>query len=71
MLNIGNRWVFRVFKMAYFGLPNPAEFEDVLESFLKDRSFADYDDYHVITEVPMESSIYGVGRKFAEYCSSS
>ncbi|NRB69562.1 MAG: DUF1851 domain-containing protein [Vibrio sp.] len=39
---------FSGFQDGLFWITNPAEFEDVLESFLKDTEFADYDDYHVI-----------------------
>ncbi|QXX08952.1 DUF1851 domain-containing protein [Vibrio neptunius] len=39
---------FSGFKDGLFWITNPAEFEDVLESFLKDTEFADYDNYHVI-----------------------
>ncbi|NRB69563.1 MAG: DUF1851 domain-containing protein [Vibrio sp.] len=39
---------FSGFQDGLFWITNPAEFEDVLESFLKDTEFADYDNYHVI-----------------------
>ncbi|MER2498913.1 GAD-like domain-containing protein [Vibrio neptunius] len=39
---------FSGFKDGLFWITNPAEFEDVLESFLKGTEFADYDNYHVI-----------------------
>ncbi|WP_415674755.1 GAD-like domain-containing protein, partial [Vibrio neptunius] len=39
---------FSGFQDGLFWITNPAEFEDVLESFLKGTEFADYDNYHVI-----------------------
>ncbi len=39
---------FSGFNDGLFWITNPAEFEDVLESFLDDTEFAHYDNYHVI-----------------------
>ncbi|WP_338123993.1 GAD-like domain-containing protein [Vibrio neptunius] len=39
---------FSGFKDGLFWITNPAEFEDVLESFLDGTEFADSDNYHVI-----------------------
>ncbi|WP_246616302.1 GAD-like domain-containing protein [Shewanella sairae] len=39
---------FSGFQNGLFWITNPAEFEDVLESFLEGTEFADYDNYHVI-----------------------
>ncbi|WP_240478221.1 GAD-like domain-containing protein [Vibrio neptunius] len=39
---------FSGFKGGLFWITNPAEFEDVLECFLKGTEFANYDNYHVI-----------------------
>lgn len=39
---------FSGFNNGLFWITNPAEFEDVLESFLEGTEFEDYDNYHVI-----------------------
>ncbi len=39
---------FSGFNDGLFWITNPAEFEDVLESFLEGTEFADYDNYHAI-----------------------
>ena len=39
---------FSGFKDGLFWITNPAEFEDVLESFLDGTDYEDYDNYHVI-----------------------
>lgn len=39
---------FSGFQKGLFWITNPAEFEDVLETFLEDTDFSDYDNYHVI-----------------------
>lgn len=39
---------FSGFMDGLFWITNPAEFEDVLEIFLAETDFADYDNYHVI-----------------------
>ncbi|HCM0974041.1 GAD-like domain-containing protein [Vibrio parahaemolyticus] len=39
---------FSGFQNGLFWITNPTDFEDVLESFLEETEFADYDHYHVI-----------------------